>query len=138
MPKKRLTIIVVGAGRLGRALAGYLSANGDSVTVIDSDSAALDQLPAEFTGFRIEGNAGELETLIKARMEGADLVYAVTDSDNLNLMVAQAAQHWFGVKRTIARVSNASRERLYASLGVTTVNPIALSVTACLEHRKGD
>lgn len=125
-------VVVVGAGRLGRTLGARLSAAGESVILVDHAVAALERTPPEFTGFKVRGDAAELETLRRADMGGARLVFATTERDNLNLMVAQAARHIFKVERVLARVSDPSREGLYSRLGVLTVNPTALAAEACL------
>jgi len=125
-------VVIVGAGRLGRVLAARLSSTGDSVILVDQSSIALDRVTSDFTGFKVRGDASELGTLQRAKMAEADVVFATTESDNLNLMIAQAARHHFGVEQVRARVSDPSRESLYARLGVLTVNPTTLAAEACL------
>lgn len=129
---KKLNVVVVGAGRLGQVLAGRLSAAGHPVILIDRSQAALDSVGPEFTGFKILDEASELSTLRAAELDKASLVFAVTASDNLNLMVAQAAKYIFGVEKVRARVADPSRESLYARFGILTVNPTVLGADALL------
>jgi trk system potassium uptake protein TrkA len=128
------TVVVVGAGRLGRSLASKLSLAGHSVVVVDDRAEALAVLSPEFTGFRVRGDAGEVRTLEEAGIARADVVFAATDSDTLNLMVAQAAVAVYGVKEVCARVSDPSRETVYARLGVPTVSPNALAAETFLRR----
>jgi trk system potassium uptake protein TrkA len=123
-------IVVVGCGRLGSTLASALSQQGDSVVVIDVNEAAFDQLSAEFSGFRIPGDASELAVLREAKVEQTDVVCAVTDKDNLNLFVAQAARELFGVEQVVARLFDPSREPIFEELGVLTISPTMLAAEA--------
>ncbi len=136
--KKPEFVVIVGAGRVGRALASSLSASGASVVVVDRSEAVLAKLPPGFTGFRVQGNAADLRTLREAEMERATRVFATTEDDNLNLMIAQAAQVVFGVRWVRARISDPSREEVYAKLGVEIVNPTALAAAALLSAVHGE
>ena len=121
-------VIIVGSGRVGSMLASRLSGLGSSVVIIDRDEAAFDNLSAEFSGFRVLGEAAELATLRQAGIERADCLLAVTPHDNVNLMVAQMAQVTFGVPKVMARVFDPTREGVYREFGIETVNPATASV----------
>jgi trk system potassium uptake protein TrkA len=123
MTRASLYIVVVGCGRVGSHLAGRLSHEGHSVVVIDRDENAFASLPAEFSGFRVEGDATEAAVLHRAKVDRADAVVAVTDNDNVNAMVAQIAGAVFKVTRVIARLDDPSREDVYRDLGIETVCP---------------
>ena len=125
-------IVVVGCGRLGSLLASQLSALGASVVVIDQDEASFDNLSSEFSGFQITGDAAELAVLREARTDKADVLLAVTEEDNINLMVAQVAQTVFDVSKVIARVFDPSREEVYREFGIDTISPTKLSADAFL------
>jgi trk system potassium uptake protein len=133
MMKNRL-IVIAGAGRLGRELATQFSIRGHSVIVLDHSEAALAKLPFEFTGFKIQGNAGELATLQKVFSHKTDILIATTDNDNLNLMITQAAKHYFHIRKVMARVADPSTEGVYARLGIEPVNPYSLVAKAFLSH----
>lgn len=128
--KRRTSIVIVGAGRVGGSLAGRLSHHGRDVIVVDRSEAALASLPAEFSGFRLRGNASEMQTLRQARLAEADWVFAVTDRDDLNLMVAIAAARAFDVPNVCVCVRDAARQALFESLELRTVNPNLLAVDA--------
>lgn len=124
---KSLFIVVVGCGRLGSLLANGLSGQGHSVVVIDRRAEAFDDLSAEFSGFKVVGDAVESETLRKARAVDADCLIAAAEEDNVNLMVAQVAKDVFQVKRVIARVAEPARELAYRQLNIETVSPTSLA-----------
>ncbi|MEC4986439.1 MAG: NAD-binding protein, partial [Oscillatoria sp. PMC 1076.18] len=88
-------IVIVGCGRLGSILASNLSSGGNSVVVIDSNDNSFNHLTSEFSGFKIVGDAAELSVLQTAKVNQADCLLAVTNNDNINLMVAQLAQTVF-------------------------------------------
>jgi len=126
-PGQRLYIIIVGCGRLGSYLANRLSRDGHSVVVIDIDESAFDALSAEYSGFRVEGDATEFAVLEQAKTDEADLVIATTREDNINLMVAQIAKKLFHVPRVMARVFEPKREEIYRDFGIEAVCPTSIS-----------
>ena len=86
-------IVVVGCGRLGSILASRLSSQGNNVVVIDPYESSFNNLSSDFSGFQITGDASEIEILRSAKADKADCLLAVTDKDNINLMVAQVAKN---------------------------------------------
>lgn len=127
-----LYIIVVGCGRLGRLLANQLSSIGHRVVAVDREEARFGRLSTEFSGFTIEGDAVELEILREAGIEQADCVFATTDQDNVNLMVAQVARKVFGVESVIARVFDPAHAEIYRQFEVRTISPTRLSAEVFL------
>ena len=130
---QRLFIIIVGCGRLGSYLANRLSRDGHSVVVIDSNESAFDALSAEYSGFRVEGEATEFAVLKQAKTDKADLVIATTREDNINLMVAQIARKLFRVPRVMARVFETKREEIYRDFGIETICPTSIAGDVFLE-----
>lgn len=126
-------IIVVGYGRLGVLLANHLSRMGSSVVVIDNKETAFDKTYLEFSGFKIVGDAAEMEVLRQAKIDKADCLLAVTNQDNLNLMVAQVAKTIFNVPKVMARVFDPSRETIYRQFGIETISSTNLSAKAFLD-----
>ena len=114
-------VIVVGCGRVGSQLANMLSDNGNNVCVIDRNPDAFANLGRNFNGSVIQGIGYDEETLIKAGVEEADVVAAVTQLDNANLMVAEVASRLFDVPHVIARLYNPDHERAYMQLGIDYV-----------------
>ncbi|MGB7520934.1 MAG: NAD-binding protein [Spirulinaceae cyanobacterium] len=127
-------IVVVGCGRVGGLLAYRLSAKGNSVVVIDPEEGSFNGLTSEFSGFQIVGDASEVEVLQRAKVAQADCLLAVTDQDNINLMVAQVAKSVFNVSTVLARVFDPARENIYQDFGIATISPTKLSAEAFLQE----
>ena len=116
-----MNIVIVGCGRVGARLARRLEKGGHAVSVVDDNREAFLRLGANFQGQTFQGSGLENEVLERAGTRGADCVIAVTGGDNRNLMVAQMAQHIFGVKRVVARLHDPIRAATFRQLGVETL-----------------
>ena len=114
-------VIVVGCGRVGSQLANMLSDNGSNVCVIDRNVDAFANLGRNFNGSTIQGVGFDEETLEKAGVDECDVVAAVTQLDNTNLMCCEVASRLFGVPHVIARLYNPDHERAYMQLGIDYV-----------------
>ncbi|MGH6691583.1 MAG: NAD-binding protein, partial [Gammaproteobacteria bacterium] len=109
-----MRIIVVGAGEVGYHLAMRLSEERHDVVVIERDPELVDRVQAQLDVLVVEGNGASLDALEKAGVEGADLLLAVTNMDEVNLIACLVAAQ-FEVPQKVARVSNPEyyeRERL--------------------------
>ncbi|HNW99949.1 MAG TPA: TrkA family potassium uptake protein [Candidatus Cloacimonadota bacterium] len=125
--KEKLYIIIVGCGRLGSAMGNHLSLKGHSIVMIDLKSDAFHKLNTEFSGFKMEGDATEFSVLQQAKIEKADILMSLTDDDNINIMVAQIAQKFFGIKKVIARIVDPLKQTIYADLGLDTISPTLIT-----------
>ncbi len=114
-------VIVVGCGRVGSQLASMLSDNGANVCVIDLKADAFANLGRNFNGSTVQGVGFDEDTLVKAGVDECDVMAAVTQSDNANLMCAEVASRLFGVPHVIARLYNPAHERAYMQLGIDYV-----------------
>lgn len=114
-------IIVVGCGRVGSQLASMLSENDNNVCVIDKKADAFANLGRAFNGSVIQGVGFDEDTLLRAGVEDADCVAAVTQYDNANLMTVEVAARLFDVPHVIARLYNPGHERAYEQLGLDYV-----------------
>ncbi len=114
-------VIVVGCGRVGSQLANMLSDNGSNVCVIDRNVDAFANLGRNFNGSTIQGVGFDEETLEKAGVDECDVLAAVTQLDNTNLMCAEVASRLFDVPHVIARLYNPDHERAYMQLGIDYV-----------------
>lgn len=120
-------IIIVGCGRVGSRLATMLSNSDDNnVCMIDNNPAAFASLGRDFNGSTFAGVGYDEEVLIKAGIEDCDVVAAVTQSDNANLMVVEIARRLYDVPNVIARLYNTGHERAYLRLGIDYVCGTAL------------
>lgn len=120
-PRHAVNVIIVGCGRVGAGIAERLALN-HLVTVIDWRESAFDRLSPDFNGETILGNGIDVDVLKAAGVAAADMLFAVTEGDNRNLMAAQIAKG-LGASRAIARVYDPVRCRVFHSMGVETVSP---------------
>ena len=114
-------VIVVGCGRVGSRLAGMLSDNGANVCVVDIKADAFSNLGRNFNGSTVQGLGYDEDTLVKAGIEDCDVVAAVNQSDNANLMTTEVASRLYNVPHVIARLYNHDHERAYMQLGIDYV-----------------
>ena len=119
--------VIIGCGRLGANLANTLSGEGENVLILDKEKDSFRKLSSSFGGLAVEGDGTELDTLKAADVQRADTVVAVTDNDNINIMIAQMAKECFSVKKVISRLFDPERECVYQELGIDTICPAVLS-----------
>lgn len=120
--------IIVGCGRLGANLANALSDAQGNVSIMDMNKDAFRKLSPSFGGLAITADAMDLDALQEAGMDKASTVIAVTNNDNVNVMVAQLARELFKVGEVIARLYDPERECVYQELGIETICPAVLSM----------
>jgi trk system potassium uptake protein TrkA len=130
-----MMILVVGAGRVGAAVAKLSLAAGHTVSVLDEDPLSHERLDAgqptswEDAGGRFTvGTAIEIDALLAAGIEEADMFIAATRGDNTNILVGQIAQKRFGVPRVAVRVLDPARSDWYAEQGLHTICAVKLGI----------
>jgi trk system potassium uptake protein TrkA len=123
-------VLIVGAGRVGSAVAKAALASGHEVSVLDADPLSHERLDAgqseswEDSGGQFTvGTALEIDALTSAGIERADVFIASTAGDNTNLVIAQIAQRRFNVAKTIVRVMDPARADWYNEQGMQTISP---------------
>tara|TARA_B100001250_G_C19813768_1_gene797121 strand:+ start:3636 stop:5012 length:1377 start_codon:yes stop_codon:yes gene_type:complete len=115
-----MKIIICGAGLSGRAIAEKLSEIGNEVTVIDSSKRLVEKLGNKLDVRGIVGHGAHPDVLGDAGAADAEMLIAVTPSDEINMMACQVAHSLFEVPKRIARVRdksylNPSYEDLFTS-----------------------
>ena len=124
-------IIIVGGGRLGYYLTKALLGEGHEVLAIGKDATVCESVVSELGSVCIRGDGCEVSTLAEGGISRADMLIAVTDGDEDNLVACQVAKHMFNVSRTIARLSNPKNEVIFKKLGIDcTIS----STNLILEH----
>lgn len=104
MPKnKGLSIIIVGCGKVGLTLVEQLTREGHDITVIDKNRDLINYISNTYDVMVEVGNGASYSTQKKAGIENADLIIAVTESDELNLLCCTVAKR-FANCSAIARV----------------------------------
>ena len=99
-----MRVIVCGAGRVGVGIARRLSREGNEVTVIDQSKDLIRSVTERLDVRGVVGNGAYPETLEEAGAREADMVIAVTFSDEVNMVSCQIAHSLFNVPTKIARV----------------------------------
>jgi trk system potassium uptake protein TrkA len=123
-----MKLIIIGCGRVGAGLARALSQRGHTITVIDRDPTAAAGLGTAFKGQTILGSGFDRDVLLRAGIERADGLAAVTGSDEANVVTARLARHVFQVPRVVARLYDPRKAEVYRRLGLQTINPVTWGI----------
>ena len=125
-----MNILIIGCGLVGSALAGEFDKIGHDVSVVEKNEDAFETLPADFGGFTTTGVAIDQEVLKRAGITTCDALYAVTEDDDMNIMVSQLAKQAFNIPKIYARVKNISKGEVFEKLGINVICPVKLTVSA--------
>jgi len=118
-----MRILIIGCGRVGAGLAKSLVGRGHSVTVVDKDHLAFEKLGDKFNGQTILGIGFDRDVLLKAGIQHADGVAAVTSSDEANVVASRIARDIFHVPKVVARLFDVRQAEIYKRLGIQTIAP---------------
>ena len=125
--KHNLNIIIVGLGKVGGTLVEQLSKEGNDITVIDKDPAAVQSMSSIYDVMGIIGNGASYSIQMEAGIENCDLFIAVTESDELNLLcctVAKRVSNCSAIARVRTPDYSNEVEYLREKLGLTMIiNP---------------
>ncbi len=120
-----MNILIVGASRVGTRLMQALEHLGHDISVVEQDANLLEsvgQMSPPFGGNIIKGVPIDAEVLRSAGAEICDALAAVTQDDNINIMVGQIAQEIFGLKNVIVRIADPELKNIYSErFGMHTV-----------------
>ena len=125
--------VIIGCGRVGSLLANRLDEAGHQVLVLDKNQQAFRRLSGKFSGERMVGNGLVEEYVRPALQEKTDILFVMTDKDNINLMIAQWVKRKFHVDRVITEVHDSILAGLYKELGLETVCPTDLVLKELLQ-----
>lgn len=101
-----MRVVICGAGKVGYNIAEYLSREANDITIIDKDSSLIDTITSNLDVNGIVGHASSPDILSKAGVAEADMLLAVTYSDEVNMIACQVAHSLFNVPKKIARIRN--------------------------------
>lgn len=99
-----MKIIILGAGQVGSSVAQNLVHEANDITVVDTDAMRLAQLQDRLDIRTVQGEASHPSVLERAGAEDADMILAVTNSDEINMVACQVAYTLFHTPTKIARV----------------------------------
>lgn len=101
-----MRVIIVGAGEVGYQISKFLALEHIDVVVIDKDKEKLKRISEELDVAVIEAEGGDPSALKEAEADKADIILAVTNSDETNMIACLLAKAMFKIPRKIARIRN--------------------------------
>lgn len=132
-----MKIVVGGASNVGKSIVGYLSLGNNDIVVVDEDAVKLDEIAKEYDVQPVLGSISRPDIQESIGMKNMDMLIAVTDSDEINMVACQVAFTLFNVPKKIARVDS---EYFLNPLWNTLYNekslPIDLVITPDIEIAK--
>ncbi len=105
-----MLVIIVGAGRIGEAIVGFLEELGIHTRIIDTDPERCGLISRKYSAAVFHGDGRDEELLKIAGADEADTLVACTDDDDVNLAVCKTAKERFSIPRVIARVNHLSTD----------------------------
>lgn len=123
-----MQVIIIGCGKVGSKFATVLSEEGNDVVIVSNDAGQFKNIAPDFDGITITGVPIDQDVLKMAGIETTDVLVAVTEDDNVNIMVCQLAKEIFKVPKVIARIYNPEREHVFHEFGLETICPTDITV----------
>lgn len=99
-----MKILILGAGQVGASVASTLAREDDDVTLVDTNNTNLQKLQDHYDIRTIQGEASHPDVLARAGAEDADLILAVTNSDETNMVACQICHTLYNTPTKIARI----------------------------------
>lgn len=99
--------MILGAGQVGSTVAWSLAGEDNDITIVDKDSSQLKHLQDHLDIRAVIGHASHPKVLVRAGIEDADIIIAVTNSDEVNMIACQVAYTLYNTPTRIARVRSA-------------------------------
>ena len=114
-----MKIIIAGGGKVGATLTRMLSGEDHDITLVDTDSKVLQSIQEQYDVMYVHGNCAAMEHLLEAGVKEADLLIAVTNADEVNLLCCTTAHGLNPKLHTIARIRNPEyTEQIYSMRNV--------------------
>ncbi len=101
-----MRVIICGAGQVGYNIAEYLSKEDNDVTIIDTNPKLIAHINENLDVNGLVGHASNPDVMNAAGSNGADMIIAVTQSDEVNMVACQIGHSLFNIPRKIARIRN--------------------------------
>jgi len=131
-------IIIAGAGVLGFYTAQFLTKKGNDVVLIETKKDRAEEISDKLDATVINGDAKDIKTLDEAGIDQADVILALTGSDDSNILVSILAKQ-LGAKRALCRVTHIEYKKdLFTRLGIDAVVYPELSIATQIEQMVQD
>ncbi len=124
-----MRVIVIGGGKVGRALADRLGDRGENVVLVEEDVEIV-ELAREAGHTVHHGDGTDTEVLRSAGAENARVIVAATGDDDANLLVAQLANQQFDPETVLSRVNSPTNVEAFEELGVRAVSSVLATAQA--------
>ena len=131
-----MKVVVVGGGKVGMSLSETLLSNKHQVAIIERDPQHCNFLVKDLNAVVINGDGTNIQALTDAETQNADVLIALTERDQDNLVACQLAHYHFKVPRTIARVSNPHNRELFQKLGGVNTTVCTTEIISSLVEEK--
>lgn len=122
-----MKILILGAGAVGTSVATALASERNDITVVDTEATKLRELSEKLDLRTVQGHASHPSVLTRAGAEDAEMIIAVTNSDEVNMLACQIAQSWFRTPTKIARVREAEYLAHLQSAGAPRAIDVVIS-----------
>lgn len=122
-------IIIVGGGRTGSLLAERLIKRGHETVIVEIDEKRAHELAAELDTLVIQGSGADLDVIKDAGGEKADVLVAVAQADEVNLMASKLGKE-LGIPRVVSRINEEKHAGMFEDLGVdAAISFVSAAVT---------
>ncbi len=121
-------VIIAGCSRFGANIANVLSLSGKDVIIIDLDEDSFRKLSQDYSGFKLIGDATDIDVLINAGINKATMLVAATNDDDVNIMISQISKVIFNTKKVISRLYDDDKEVVYKDFNITLLRPTSLTI----------
>ena len=128
-------VIIIGAGRVGTALAHWLLEAQQEITVIERDPLRCTAIDDELGSVAVQGDATESRVLERAGAARADVLISTGRRDDENLVICQMAKHLFRVDRVMSIINVSEHVELFNRLRVDESIDLTAMLMAAFEER---
>ncbi|MFA5686455.1 MAG: NAD-binding protein [Bacilli bacterium] len=131
---KKIKSLVIGCGKLGANISDYLSKKGDDVIIVDQDSRSFRKLDVNFSGYKLIGDATDLDFLEnQCDITHINQIVITTNSDSVNLYVSHVAYFIYQIPNIYVRFIDVDKGLLIKKTNIKASYPFDLSMKEFLD-----
>ena len=113
---------------MGCNIATELSLSGRDVVIIDINENSFRKLSANYSGFKVVGDATDIDTLMEVDIYKATMLIAATNDDDVNIMISLIAKNILNIDTVITRLYDNEKEVVYEGLDIKIIRPTTLTI----------